>query len=236
VHLKYIGKKILDAVKLESTNGMLMLAYMIMQQHNEVLSGPLVEKLVNYHVERDMRKYQDIAEPLNSVSFYRKNLISMLGETLLPADAHKLTLQEKEQHLKQSVNEGQKRLRDLDREQEELEERYHRDVQELEERQIKDSIGPKDIGAAQYEDPALDVRDFNPMEMHRLEAIMDSLEETTRQLDFEFPKLQQEMSIDDWLHVVWALQCEYGVDLRRIFAFALKQEKLDTIDFEELPR
>ena len=80
------------------------------------------------------------------------------------------------------------------------------------------------------------MRDFNPMEMHRMEAIFDSIEHTAKILDKQFPVLQDKMAMDHWLHVIWALQCEYNVDIRKIFKFAFKQERLDMIDFEDLPR
>lgn len=44
------------------------------------------------------------------------------------------------------------------------------------------------------------------------------------------------MSIDHWLNIIWALQCQYNVDVQKIFRFAFKQEELDMMNFEDLPR
>lgn len=145
-YIENLGKSILDAVKVEKTSGYLLLAYTIMKEHNEALNGPLAQKLFAYHSERDMRNYYDQAKPMSSVGYYTKNVVSMLGDALLPEDASKLTLQEKEQHLKESVKEGQRKLSMIQKEQQELEDKYHQDVIEFEARQIKDATSAEDMG------------------------------------------------------------------------------------------
>lgn len=45
-------------------------------------------------------------------------------------------------------------------------------------------------------------------------------------------KLVDEMQVDEWLNIIWALQTQYNVDCRRLYRHGFKQHVLDTMDFD----
>ena len=66
-----------------------------------------------------------------------------------------------------------------------------------------------------------------------MQRINDQLERTALFVDDNFEMIQQEMMIDEWMHIVWAMQTEHNYDIRRMFRYVFDQEEINTRDFEQ---
>jgi hypothetical protein len=53
VEIDKLGRKIMDAFRVDILSGQYLQAYTMMVNHNEALNSPVVKKLINYHAERD---------------------------------------------------------------------------------------------------------------------------------------------------------------------------------------
>ena len=142
--------------------------------------------------------------PTHSLSFYTKNMINMLGDSLY--DKNIVSTSRKEMALENSVREKQKGMQELKKAVDDMENSYLEDSQKFSDLQMKKQTSDYELNEEIMNDPQMGIADMTPAETLRLTSFDDAIGESSEILDDNMEKIIEEMQVENWLNIVWALQ------------------------------